>query len=162
MQTVLLLQLLLLVVVANATPVLAKKLLGPATAWPLDGGMRLSDGQPFLGASKTVRGVVFSVVLTPLVAILVGLSWKVGLVVALSAMAGDLLSSFAKRRMGRPPSSQAIGLDQIPESLFPLLAARWLVPITVVEALVGTVLFFIGSLLASRILFKLNLRDRPY
>jgi CDP-2,3-bis-(O-geranylgeranyl)-sn-glycerol synthase len=162
MQPVLLFQLLLLVVVANAIPVLAKKLFGPAMAWPLDGGLTLSDERPLLGMSKTVRGVVLSVVLTPLVAIVSGLSWQVGLVVALAAMAGDLLSSFVKRRMGRPPSSQAIGLDQIPESLLPLLAARWFVPITVVEAFVGTALFVIGSLLASRILFKLNLRDRPY
>ena len=156
MQTVLLFQLLLLVVAANAIPVVAKKLFGPATAWPLDGGITLSDGQPLLGASKTIRGVVLSVLLTPIVAMLVGLSWQVGLVVAVSAMAGDLASSFLKRRMGLRPSSQAIGLDQIPESLLPLLAARWLVPLTIVEALVGTALFLIGNLLASRLLVKLN------
>ena len=151
MQTVLLFQLLLLVVAANAIPVVAKKLFGPAMAWPLDGGITLSDGQPLLGTSKTIRGVFLSVLLTPIVAMLLGLSWQVGLVVALSAMAGDLASSFLKRRMGLRPSSQAIGLDQIPESLLPLLAARWLVPLTIVEALVGTALFLIGNLLASRL-----------
>ncbi len=151
MQTVLLFKLLLLVVTANAIPVVAKKLFGPATAWPLDGGITLSDGQPLLGASKTIRGVVLSVLLTPVVAMLVGLGWQVGLVVAVCAMAGDLASSFLKRRMGLRPSSQAIGLDQIPESLLPLLAARWLVPLTIVEALVGTALFLIGNLLASRL-----------
>jgi CDP-2,3-bis-(O-geranylgeranyl)-sn-glycerol synthase len=151
MQTVLLFQLLLLVVAANAIPVVAKKLFGPAMAWPLDGGITLSDGQPLLGASKTIRGVVLSVLLTPIVAMLVGLSWQVGLVVAVFAMAGDLASSFLKRRIGLRPSSQAIGLDQIPESLLPLLAARWFVPLTIVEALVGTALFLIGNLLASRL-----------
>jgi hypothetical protein len=39
---------------------------------------------------------------------------------------GAPLSSFIKRRLALVPSSQAIGLDQIPESLFPLLACRQL------------------------------------
>jgi len=162
MQPLLLFQLLLLVVVANAIPVFAKQLLGPRTAWPLDGGMTLSDGQPLLGASKTIRGVVLSILLTPVIALLLGLSWQVGLVVALSAMAGDLVSSFLKRRMGLRPSSQAIGLDQIPESLLPLLAARWLLPVTIVDVLVGTALFVVGNLVGSRFLLKLNLWDKPY
>ncbi|BAQ15699.1 CDP-archaeol synthase [Methyloceanibacter caenitepidi] len=162
MQPLLLLQLLTLIAVANAIPVFAKKLLGPATAWPLDGGVTLPDGGPLFGASKTVRGVLLSVVLTPVVALLIGLSWPVGLVVAGTAMAGDLVSSFLKRRLGLRPSSQAIGLDQIPESLLPLLAARWLLPVGVADVLVGTALFFVGSLVVSRLLFKLNVRDKPY
>jgi hypothetical protein len=41
------------------------------------------------------------------------------------AMAGDLLSSLSKR-LGMEPSTMALGLDQIPESVFPaLLAAQF-------------------------------------
>ncbi len=162
MQPVLVLQLLVLVAVANATPVFAKKILGSAFAWPLDGGIVFADGKPLLGASKTIRGVVLSVLVTLLVAVLLGLGWQIGLVIAQSAMAGDIASSFAKRRMGLPPSSMAIGLDQIPESVFPLLAARLLLPVTLVDILVGTAMFYVGSLVVSRILFKLWLRDEPY
>jgi hypothetical protein len=162
MQPFLLFQLLVLIVLANAIPVFAKKLFGPGTAWPLDGGTTFSDGKPLLGASKTIRGVVLSILLTPVAAMLVGLSWQVGLVIALCAMAGDLVSSFLKRRMGLRPSDQSIGLDQIPESLLPLLAARWLLPVTLVDILVGTALFLVGSLVVSRLLFKLNVRDEPY
>ena len=46
MQGSVLLQLLILPVVANGTPVLAKKLLGAAFARPLDGGAVFVDGQP--------------------------------------------------------------------------------------------------------------------
>lgn len=162
MQFFWLFQLLTLIAAANAIPVFAKKLLGPGTAWQLDGGITLPDGRPLFGASKTIRGLALSVLLTPFVAMLIGLSWQAGLVVAGSAMAGDLVSSFLKRRMGFAPSSQAIGLDQIPESLLPLLAARWLLPVTVADVLVGTALFLVGSLVVSRLLFKLNVRDRPY
>ena len=38
--------------------------------------------------------------------------------------AGDLFSSFVKRRLDLASSSMAIGLDHIPESFFPLLASR--------------------------------------
>jgi hypothetical protein len=67
-----------------------------------------------------------------------------------------------KRRLGLVPSSQAIGLDQIPESLFPLIAARLLLPLSALDIAVGTMLFFAGELLLSRLLYKWHVRDRPY
>ena len=51
MQGSLLLQLLILLVVANGTAVGAKKLLGAALARPLDGGVLFVDGQPIFGPS---------------------------------------------------------------------------------------------------------------
>jgi CDP-archaeol synthase len=78
------------------------------------------------------------------------------------AMAGDLLVSFVKRRLGLAPSSQAVGLDQIPESLVPLLATRLLLPLTVLDVAVATTLFFVGELVLSRLLYKWHVRDRPY
>jgi CDP-2,3-bis-(O-geranylgeranyl)-sn-glycerol synthase len=51
---------------------------------------------------------------------IIGLEWNIGAVVGSAAMAGDLFSSFVKRRVHLPASSRATGLDQIPESLFPL------------------------------------------
>jgi hypothetical protein len=52
------------------------------------------------------------------------LGWTIGVVVGSMAMLGDLFSSFVKRRLNLPPSSRATFLDQVPESLFPLLASR--------------------------------------
>jgi hypothetical protein len=86
----------------------------------------------------------------------------VGALIAATAMIGDLLSSFLKRRMGLEPSSQCIGLDQIPESLLPLIAASFFLNLSIVEITVGTVIFFIGELALSRLLFRLHIRDRPY
>jgi CDP-diglyceride synthetase len=162
MQPLLILQLLILVAVANAMPVLAKKVLGGVLDRPLDNGAMLFDGRPLLGSSKTIRGILVSVLATPLAAVLMGLGWQIGVVVAVAAMTGDLLSSFIKRRFGLAPSSMAIGLDQIPESLLPFLAARLLLPVTFLDVAVGTAIFCVGSFAVSRILFKLNLRDEPY
>ena len=162
MHTTLLIQLLVLVAVANATPIAAKKVFGEVWSVPLDGGAAFIDGQPLLGPAKTIRGIVLSVLATTIVALLLGLGWKIGAVVSATAMAGDLFSSFVKRRLKRPPSSMAIGLDQIPESLFPLIAARWFLPVTLLDIAVGTAIFFVGGLALSRILFKLRMRDQPY
>lgn len=162
MHPILILQLMILLAVANGTPVAAKKVLGNALARPLDGGAVFFDGRPLFGPSKTIRGIVLSLLATPLAALLMGLQWELGALVAALAIVGDLCSSFVKRRMGLPPSSMAVGLDQIPESLFPLVASRLLLPVTLLDILAGVMIFFVGELILSRILFHLHLRDRPY
>jgi CDP-2,3-bis-(O-geranylgeranyl)-sn-glycerol synthase len=162
MQPVLILELLILLTVANGTPVVAKRLLGGAFAYPLDGGALFPDGRPWFGPSKTIRGVVLATLATAATAAALGLGWKAGALIGMVAMAGDLLASFIKRRWGLAPSSQAIGLDQIPESLLPLLASVLFMPVTALDIAVATILFFVGELLLSRLLFRFHLRDRPY
>jgi CDP-2,3-bis-(O-geranylgeranyl)-sn-glycerol synthase len=161
-RAVLLAQLLTLLAIANGTPVLAAKILGKQGALPLDVNATLSDGRPLFGSSKTLRGVVLSVAITTACAALLGLGWKVGFVVAAGAMIGDLFSSFLKRRLGMPSSSKFTGLDQIPESLVPLLACMTLLPLTPISVAIGTLLFFVGALALSRLFFALHIRDRPY
>jgi hypothetical protein len=75
---------------------------------------------------------------------------------------GDLFSSFLKRRLKIPPSNRATGLDQIPESLFPALACRSMLSLTMLDITSVLVIFFIGETVLSRLLFKWNVRDRPF
>src|ERR1019366_4548987 len=93
----------------------------------------LWDGQPLLGKSKTLRGLLFSVLASSLAAPLFGLDWQIGLVVGSAAMAGDFFSSFVKRRLNLAPSSRATGLDQIPESLLLLLACRGALSLSILD-----------------------------
>jgi Putative integral membrane protein DUF46. len=158
----LLLQLLILLVVANGAAVAAKKLFGSVLAYPVDAGALFLDGQPLFGPSKTIRGIASSVIATSICAMLMGLGWKIGALIGAFAMEGDLFSSFVKRRLHRPPSSMAIGLDHIPESLFPLLVIRSLLPLSILGVVVGVTIFVIGALILSPLLFKLKLRDEPY
>jgi CDP-diglyceride synthetase len=162
LQPLIVAQLLVLLGLANGTPVIAKRILGTILAHPLDGGMNLADGQPLFGDSKTIRGVVLSIVVTTLGAPLIGTDWTIGLLVATTAMMGDLVSSFAKRRMALVPGSMALGLDQIPESLLPAIACRWMLPVTALDIVLAVALFFVGELVVSRALYTLNIRDRPY
>jgi hypothetical protein len=136
------LQLMLLLTMANGAPVAAKKIFGSRFAAPLDFGVTFVDGLPVFGSSKTIRGIVTAILAATACAPLIGLDLTIGAIVAGTAMAGDLFSSFVKRRLKLPPSSQALGLDQIPESLLPLLACREALSLTAADIVIGVGIFF--------------------
>lgn len=156
------LKLLILIGVANGAPVVAQNLFGHRFAFPVDCGAKLADGQPLLGDSKSLRGIALSVLGTIAAAPLLGIAWQVGALISAAAMLGDLCSSFLKRRMKMPASSMAIGLDQLPESLFPMLVCLPVFALSAWDIADVTVCFFAGELLVSRLLYRFHLRDRPY
>jgi CDP-2,3-bis-(O-geranylgeranyl)-sn-glycerol synthase len=156
------LQLLALLGVANGIPILARKLLQDRFDIPLDGGLALPDGEPLFGASKTIRGVILSVVCTTGAAALLNLDWSIGAIMAGMSMLGDLFSSFVKRRIHLQPHDQALGLDQIPEALLPLLAVKARFNLSSGDIAVLVIAFIVLELVLSRLLFRLKIRDRPY
>jgi hypothetical protein len=94
------LDVLILLMLANGAPLVAKQLLGDRRCYPLDGNLRFADGRRVFGPSKTVRGVILAVLATAAGAVILGLDWRVGAIIGSMAMAGDLFSSFIKRRLG--------------------------------------------------------------
>lgn len=162
MHTAAILQPLALLALANSTPLFAKKLFGNWFAQPLDAGITFVDGRPLFGRSKTLRGVLSSLLVTTVGAPLIGVTPEIGAAVAVTAMAGDVFSSFVKRRLGLAPSRQALGLDQVPESLLPLLVCRTALSLTAADIALAVVVFFIGELVLSRLLYRAHLRDEPY
>jgi hypothetical protein len=155
-------QSLFLLMLANGAPVVAKKLFGRRLAYPLDAGLMLPDRRPLFGSSKTVRGVLVSLFVAAAAAPLVGVEAGTGALVAAGAMAGDLLSSFVKRRLGFAPSSRAVALDQLPESLLPLFACRTALRLSGADIALAVAIFFGGEIILSRLLYKAHLRDEPY
>jgi CDP-diglyceride synthetase len=156
------LRLLLLILIANGTPIIAAALCGQRGAWPVDGGRVLADGYRLLGDSKTWRGVVLAPWAAGAGAMLLGLPVWIGGVVGVAAMLGDLLSSFIKRRLGVPPSGMALGLDQIPESLLPLLAVAGELALTGSDIFLIVLGFLVLDLTLSPIFYWLGIRNRPY
>jgi CDP-2,3-bis-(O-geranylgeranyl)-sn-glycerol synthase len=159
---VLIVEILILLGVANGTPIFATRLCGKRLNAPLDGGLKFPDGRPLFGPSKTVRGLLLSVACTTLAAPLLGFEWISGAGLASASMFGDLLSSFIKRRLGLRTHSQAPGLDQIPESLLPLLVLRQHLGLGYADIAIIAAAFIVLELVLSRLLFKLHVRDRPY
>ena len=162
MHVLAILQSLALLALANGAPVVAKKLLGGSFAQPLDGGARFVDGRPLFGRSKTLRGIAAAFLATMAGALLAGVGAETGALAAAGAMAGDLFSSFVKRRLGLAPSSRALGLDQLPEALLPLLLCRAALGLSALDIALATALFFVGEILLSRLLYRVHLRDEPY
>ena len=156
------LELLLLLAVANNAPIAAKRLLGTRWAFPLDGGVRLRDGRPLLGPSKTLRGVVASVAACALSAWCLGLSPGIGATIGAVAMAGDALSSFIKRRLAIAPSGRAFGIDQVPEALLPLLAVQWELGLSALQVAAVTAAFVLLEVPLARLAHRIGFRDQPY
>jgi len=152
---------LLLLGIANGAPIIARNIFGGRFSRPLDAGHSFL-GKPLLGPSKTIRGILSAVFLTTLVAIMLGLPVVAGVNIALLAMLGDLISSFIKRRLNRPSSSMFLGLDQIPESLLPLLYYKNLYGLDWNQVWVVLAAFLVLELLLSKILFALRIRKHPY
>ena len=111
----------LLLITANCTPVLARLFFRNHFDIPLDCNKLFYDDKPFFGHTKTVRGILSSLFLTSLMAFAIDVPVAIGVLISCYAMTGDLLSSFFKRRLAIPSSQSAPVLDQLPESMLPLL-----------------------------------------
>jgi CDP-2,3-bis-(O-geranylgeranyl)-sn-glycerol synthase len=77
-------------------------------------------------------------------------------------MAGDLFSSFIKRRLRIPSGGMALGLDQVPESLFPLLGCMSILGLDLTSVAVLVLAFLVLELALSRLLHRFGIRERPY
>jgi CDP-diglyceride synthetase len=159
MQPLALLQSLVLLTLANGSPVIAKRIFGSRFVRPLDAGFTFVDWRHLFGRSKTIRGILVSILITTASAPIVGPQPTVGTLAAGTAMAGDLLSSFVKRRLDLRSSSRALGLDQVPESLLSLLVCCDVLALTAVDIALGVGIFFVGEVILSRLLYKAHLRD---
>ena len=156
------LQLLTLIIIANGAPIVIRVLLNNRFSIAVDFGYKLPDNNPIFGESKTWRGVIAAIVATSAAAWLMGYSSFTGALVASYAVLGDLISSFIKRRLSRPPSSMALLLDQIPESLFPALMMMQVFKLDISAIIQLVLTFIIIELLLSHILYKWGIRERPY
>ncbi len=153
---------LILLIIANGMPVLARIILGQRFAWPVDFGHVFIDNRPLFGHSKTWRGLLVAILSTSLLAPVFGLPPLTGGAFGILAMTGDLAASFIKRRLAYVESSRFRALDVLPESLLPILILREALELTIIGSIFTVSLFFIFEALISPILFRLHIRKRPY
>ncbi|AEJ00821.1 protein of unknown function DUF46 [Nitrosomonas sp. Is79A3] len=146
----------------NGAPILLTKLLGQRFSCPIDCNRVFSDGRPILGPSKTFRGLISALLVSVLIGSIFAIPLHTSLLFGALSMMGDMTTSFIKRRLSLVSSSMALGLDQIPESLFPLLGCNDLLGISVEQIVVVVVAFFLIDLILSQLLFWLRIRKTPY
>jgi len=152
----------ILLIVANGAPVIAAGLFKSHWKCPIDGGYLFLDSRPWFGYSKTWRGIFAAMLATSLVAILLGFDWQLGMLFAGLAMLGDLLASFSKRRLGIAVSGRAVLLDQLPESILPVLFLSGTMGLSLLEVFIAVGIFTMLDLALSPLLYWLHIRKRPY
>ncbi|RBW48922.1 CDP-archaeol synthase [Marinobacter sp. F3R11] len=156
------LELFVMLVLANGAPVVAAKVFGQHWSAPVDAGLNWFDGRPLLGKTKTWRGIVFGALCSALFAQAAGHGFGFGLLFGLLALAGDLFSSFIKRRLGLKSSARMPWLDQVPEAAFPVvLAVGWGLA-EVWTALFIVVFFTLSNMWVSPLLYRLGIRRHPH
>lgn len=149
-------KLLLILITANGIPIILRRCLGDTFSRPIDGGLLLADGYPLFGSTKTWRGILAGTTGAAFVAPLLGFSILFGIAFGVLSLAGDLFSSFIKRRLKRPSSSRFIGLDQLPEALLPLIAGTYWLDYGLNSIVIVTLSFFLINLLTSAMLSRLR------
>src|SRR5215472_14738167 len=125
MHPVIILQLLILLTLANGTPLVAKKLFGERYSHPLDGNVTFADGRPLFGPSKTIRGIVLAGLATTAAASVIGLRRETGLLVGL-CNGGRPLLQFLQTPVGhadeqpgerpRPDSGSVVAVARVPRA----------------------------------------------
>ncbi len=152
---------LILLWAVNLTPPLLAYALDGFWNTPLDRGMIWRDGKPLFGPHKTIRGILGAVAVGVVLAVLFMFPWWVGFLAAVLSMAGDLVSSFFKRRWGMQSGGLAPGLDQIFEGLFPFLVLTPYFSLSALQIAALTALFCMGAYVGSRF-YKRILNMKPF
>ena len=147
-------------------------------AVPVDSNISLG-GKPLFGPHKTVRGLVTGIVLAIAVAFIQHLLYNVtvfqqlsltdyrqwgllGLLMGSGALAGDLLKSFIKRRVGIEPGKPFIPFDQVDFVAGALLFSSLIVPITWEVAAVSFALSFILHIATNHAAFWMGIRKEKW
>lgn len=156
------LELFVMLVLANGTPVVTAKMLRKRWSAPVDGGLNWRDGRPLFGKSKTWRGFVSGALCCALFALATGHEFVFGFLFGVLALVGDLFSSFIKRRMGLESSARMPWLDQVPEAALPMVVAIAWGLVGLWTALFITVFFTLSNMWISPLLYRLGIRRQPH
>ena len=129
----------------NLTPVLLAFLMEGKWKTPVDRGMTFRDGNPFLGSHKTLRGVVGGIAAGGAGALVLSLPLWVGISTGILSMAGDLLNSFIKRRLGKTEGQQFLVMDQLLEGALPLVVLVIFARISMVGGILLLLIFVVTA-----------------
>lgn len=140
---------------------------------PIDGGLMWRQ-RPLLGRNKTWRGLLVGVLagaltsglqfilsapavsLMPLPSLSGSLAW--GALLGLSALAGDAVESFFKRRINKPPGETWLFWDQSDFIIGAVLISQIFFPISFMHILTAIVVTSIGALLVNYIGVKTKIK----
>lgn len=154
-------RIILFLLLVNGLPPFIALLTNDRLNYRMDGGKSWFDGRPLFGHNKTVRGVIAAIAGGTLAYSLLGQSWWVASVTATMAMTGDLFSSFIKRRLVLESGSDLPVLDQLFESLFPLIFLNFALELNTLQNIAVLGIFISFAYLSSRLWQYITERPLP-
>ena len=149
----------------NSFPVFFGKMFPKLTS-PIDGGRMAKDGNRILGDGKTWLGVVASFVggaLGGWIANIWGIgSVSSGMLIGFSAIFGDSIGSFTKRRLKMKRGDNAGLLDQMDFITASLIVASFFQPFTLAQVILILVSTPLIHRVSNIIGYKLKLKSVPW
>ena len=158
--------------IANAVPVLVKKVPGlKKLNAPLDGGLSFR-GKRLLGANKTWRGLISGTLVAGIVAWLLYPHISIdtgstlngivlGCAIGFGALLGDAVESFFKRQKEIPSGSSWLLFDQLDYVMGALLFSVPFVRLAGIDYVLVILTYFGLHFIVSYIGFLLGLKDKP-
>ncbi len=146
--------------IANSTATFSKFL--PWKRHPVDFGRKWVDGRRILGDGKTFEGIIIGTTLGALSGYLIFPLFNLHynpVLIALGALLGDMVGSFAKRRLDLPRGSPAPVLDQLDFILGALMLAG---PFTAQETALIIIITPIIHRVANIIGYLIGVKNEPW
>ena len=161
---------------ANMAPVMAKKI--RLFAFPIDFS-RTINNKPVFGKNKTFRGFVFGTIFAIIIAYLQFSLYNIdffrnisffsyqnwllfGILMGFGALAGDLIKSFFKRRLGIKPGENFIPFDQTDFVVGALVLIMPIFSLTLKIFIVSLLLSFILHIIINHLAFYLKIRNEKW
>ncbi|MBI3026726.1 CDP-archaeol synthase [Candidatus Woesearchaeota archaeon] len=161
---------------ANMAPVIVKKV--NLLAYPIDFNRKINSKQ-ILGKNKTFRGLIFGIIFAIIAAYLQFLLYGVepfrnisfidyknwllfGFLMGLGAMAGDLVKSFFKRKIGIKPGDKFVPFDQTDFVVGSLVFVIPIFGLTLKIFVVSLLLSFVLHILINHAAFYMNIRNEKW
>ncbi len=141
---------LILLMTANGLPWMAGRVFRGRWGAPLDFGLRIGRHRLF-GSHKTWRGLLTAAVACAAVGAVLHLGWWTGCLFGVLSMLGDALSSCIKRRLDKPPGTDILLLDQLPEALLPMAVLSGPLGLDAGQILIVAAVFVVLDAVTARI-----------
>lgn len=128
---------------------------------PLDAGLKLGSKR-LLGDGKTLEGFLIGLNVGLLSAVIMGLDFRVSFVFVLACLAGDLIGSFIKRRLGLGRGAEVPLMDQLGFLAAGFLALSIYIRVDLLTVLVIMAFTYFIHRLSNLLAYKLGLKKVPW
>lgn len=145
----------------NFIPPLLSFLIDSRFSLPVDLNKTFRDQKPIFGPHKTWRGLLGALFCGFLLSYLLGFPLWLGFSATLLSMIGDLLSSFAKRRLDKPSGHNFPVMDQFFEGALPFLLISPYFGLGFFRTAFLIIIFCIGAYVGS-VFYKNILLKEPF